>query len=172
MAKRWYVAMTRPGAGKLAELCLLRQDFEVFNPKIRIRHVSRGREWFSERHYLPGYLFIAFDVEADEWRPINWTWGIRHLISAVPERPTPMRDVAMRVLLDRCDGNGYVLEEEADQALEWLRVGRQVKITQGAMAGCNGVVKWKDGDRLKVLLSFLGSTRPVEVRAKSLEAVV
>jgi transcription antitermination factor NusG len=132
----------------------------------------RGREFNSLKLYIPGYIFVRFDVEADEWFPINWTRGIRHLISASPEKPIPVRDILMSLLLDRCDEDGYVLEKEADQALEWLRVGRRVRVNKGACEGLSGVVTWKDGDRVKLLLSFLGSTRPVEVHAKSLEAVV
>lgn len=163
--------MTRPGYSFIAEDHLREQGFDVFNPKVRIDRIRRGRRIAPLiRPYIPGYMFVRFDVETDCWYPVNWTRGIRRLISASPERPIPVRDIVIQLLRERCSGQDFVIPCEVDAALEWLRVGRTVRIGSGPFEGRTGKVHWTNGDRVRVILSFLNSARPVEMRASMLEA--
>lgn len=171
MSASWFVAMTRPGYSFLAEAHLREQGFEVFNPKIKVERIRRGRRLAPLiRQYLPGYIFVRFDAATDCWYPVNWTRGVRRLISAAPDRPIPIRSLVIQLLQERCDGE-FVIPCEADRALHWLQIGRTVRISKGAFEGRTGRISWTSGDRVRVILSFLGSTRPVEVHAAMLEAV-
>jgi transcription antitermination factor NusG len=170
MALCWYVALTHPGGSRTAEDILKRQSFDVFNPKVRIRRVSPRRGlWFSERHYFPGYVFVRFDTEFDDWEVISYTRGIRKLISAHPLLPIPVRGEAIDFLRQRCDDEGFVFEAESLDR-EWLAVGRKVRVIDGLLTGTTGHVLWTHGERVKVLLAFMGSSRSVEIRAAMLES--
>jgi len=122
----WYVALTRPSQSRLAEEHLRLQGFEFFNPKIVVTQIVRGAKRVSIRQYVPGYIFLHFDAEADWWYPITGTRGIRRLISATPLKPIPISDFAMRPMLTRCDADGIVREAEVDSALQWL--GKTVRV--------------------------------------------
>lgn len=184
----WHVAQTDPFMGAVAEKALAEQqvktnaDWSIFNPRLReIRRYSRGRIKEVERPYLPGYIFIAFDVDGDDWPPINKTRGIKDngLMLAAVSRPATIPTLVMEDLLGRCDveefpeADGtmtrrhYIHQEAADAYL--FKVGSTVKVTEGPWAGLHGPVQWSSRERVKIMMSLFGSVRPVEFRAKSLE---
>lgn len=170
--RAWHVALTHAGEACLAEDQLRRQGFEVFNPKVQnIRIDKRGTRFVTERQYIPGYMFVAFDWLEDIWQPINWTRGVRKVMMTPTERPIAVREDAMELMLACVDHEGYVVAASADAGLEWLRIGRTAKITAGPFAGRVGTVAKTNGDRVTLLMSFMNSTRPVEMRARRLEPV-
>lgn len=128
--------------------------------------IVRGRKVITERPYMPGYIFVPFDVDDYGWRKINSTRGIGQLFYSAPERPAPIRADVMQVLLDKCNGE-YVVDEIIDMALQQVVwVGARVRINDGPFAGFAGLVKWTNRDRIKVLLSFLGSPREIALSSK------
>lgn len=147
-----------------------RLGFEVFNPKIRTqRELRRGRVVEGQRLYVPGYIFIRFDLEEDEWRPINWTPGIRGIMYAYDDVPAKVKDEALAPLLDLCAADGFLYEVEADAAL--FKVGSHVKVTGGPFASFPGVVSAATLKRLEVLVTIFGRTTPVSLRLKDVALV-
>jgi len=129
--------------------------------------VVRGVRRTAIRQYVPGYIFIRFDAEQDWWYPISGTRGIRRLISAAPMRPIPISDDAMEVMLQRCDAHDFVIPDKVDKSLMWL--GQLVRVRVGPFENRYGRVEWSNGDRVRVVLSFLNSARPVEMQTTDIE---
>lgn len=172
----WHVAQTHPYAGLLAETELKRQGYEAFNPTIKETvDFGRGRTREVERPYVPGYIFIRFDRELDEWRPIQWTRGIKALMYSTVNVPARISDAAMGLLLDRCvvspEGKHYVDERAADALLWSASVGDTVKIKDGSFGGFVGPITWAEGHRLKVLLSIFGRQTEASLLKKQVEPI-
>lgn len=162
MSLCWHVATCKPFSEMIAEKSLTSKGFLAFNPKYYTERVTRGRRTWTERCYIPGYIFIRFDpVEDERWPQINFARGIQTLLYSSAERPAPIRETAMNVLLDRCNGD-RVKAEEIDVALSRVvPIGSVVRVTEGSFEGFTGKVVWSAEDRLKVVLSLFG--RPTKV---------
>lgn len=161
MTVRWYCAQTLPFGELTAEKHLQQQGFQPFNPRCEVAKVIKGREVITRKPWLAGYIFIPFDIEEPNWPRINNTRGVKRLMPEWMERPSPVRDDAMQVLLDQCNGQ-VVKATEVDRAIaKVLWPGALVKAHDGPFAGFNGTVEWTDKDRAKVLMFIFGRTTPV-----------
>ena len=181
----WYAAVTKPYANFVAEEHLKRQPQfrRVFNPKVTVTKVIRGTRRTTENPYMPGYIFVQFDLDADpvdvtlngvtakrNWRSIYQTRGIETVLGESVLKPSPLREAAMEIMFANCIGD-YVKAEEIDTAFADLQLGQMVRVTSGPFCGFRGPVHWTHGDRVKALLSFLGATRPIEFTMNEVEAV-
>lgn len=158
----WHVAVTKPFAELVAERQLAKQpQFQPFNPKVQITKVVRNREHVIRAPYIPGYIFVRFDVDDDRWKTINTTRGIHQLMLAAPDKPATVRDEAMAVLLDRCSGSDIVSASVVDHALaKLIPVGAMVTLKP---LDLDGTVELSQNDRLTIVMSFLGALRRVTV---------
>jgi transcription antitermination factor NusG len=168
VSQAWHVAVTQPYAGELAKQHLMRQGFTIFNPVCCVRRVVRGKLEETERPYLPGYIFVMFDVCVDRWQAVNSTRGVKGLLGN-GERPYPIKQSAMDILWNEVHRRSIV---EADAAVARMTpsVGSVVKVMSGVLTGLEGVVAWSRGDRVKALFGMLGGS-PVEFKADCLEVV-
>lgn len=168
---QWYCATTLPFQELTAETNLRRQGFHPFNPKCETERVTRGREVLSRAPYIPGYIFINFDIDDDAWRKINSTRGIRQLIYGSHERPARIRQDAMQIILDKCNGQIVKLEEVDFALSKIVWPGAEVRVTDGPFAGFHGTVKWSKDDRAKVLMRLFGRDTPADLKTNQLEIV-
>lgn len=166
----WYAAQTKPFSEMVAEASLGSKGFTVFNPKYYTERLTRGRRTWTERCYIPGYVFVRFDpVEDERWPQINFARGIQTLLYSSVERPAPIRDKAMDVLINRCNGD-RVKAEELDFALSRVvPVGSVVRVGEGPFEGFIGKVVWSAEDRLRVVLSLFGRQTKVALSNKAVE---
>jgi transcription antitermination factor NusG len=163
----WHVAQTKPFFEMIAEDGLRRKGFQPFNPKVYEERLVRGRRTWTERCYIPGYIFIRFDpVEDVHWPKINYVRGIHTLLYSASEKPAPIKDAAMAVLLDRCNGD-RVKAEDIDLALSRVvPVGTMVRLEEGPLSGFVGRVSWSARDRVRVVLSLFGRATEVAMYSK------
>lgn len=161
MADTWHVVETKPGRYQLAEDFISRLDYQVFNPKIRIaKNWSRGRRRESVRQYIPGYLFVHFDLEVEGWQRINWSPGVRSLMYLGPELPATVPDAVVELILSNCElGTSYVKEQVCDRKL--FVIGQTVRVLEGPFASFNGPVTMVERNRVTVLLSVFGRSNPI-----------
>lgn len=166
----WHVATTKPFSEMIAEEALKQKGFQPFNPKCYSVRVVKGRRTWTERCYMPGYIFIRFDSVDDRWPVINNTRGIRSLLYSAVEKPAPLREAVMQSIIDRCNGDGVVKEEELDLALtKVIPIGTMVRLLEGPFQGFSGPVIARQSDRVKVMLSLFGRPTETKVDLKSLE---
>ena len=154
----WHVAQTLSRAEPLAERHLTRQGFLSFCPrfaKLR-RHARRVDQVLTP--LFPGYLFVRFDPERDQWRCINGTYGVSRLVGPPGGMPQAMPTNAMEALFDRC-AQGLVR-----QILPAFTPGQQVRLIAGPFADQLVTIEALDAkQRVRVLLDILGQQRPVSV---------
>ena len=80
--KRWYVIYTHTNGEEKALMNLKHQGFYAYVPRYRktIRHARKVKTVL--RPMFPRYMFVELDLELDQWRAINGTFGVACLFLA------------------------------------------------------------------------------------------
>lgn len=163
----WYAVQTKPRQEDRVLYWLhQRCSLPVFLPKVERLQRRQSRRVTIVEPLFPSYVFVRMKLEPEPWHIVKWTPGVR-LIVCTGEVPTPVPSEAMELLKDRYG--------ESD-VLQWrpvFRAGEPVRIVHGPLAGLEGILErpCSRGDRVRVLLSLLGGTTPVEMDVTDIEAV-
>ncbi len=161
----WFCVRSRPKGEHIAARNL--RQFanldEVFCPRIRYEKATRrGRVWFVEALF-PGYFFARFDLARD-LRAVQATHGVTGVLHFADFYP---------------EIHASYIEElrgefpEADDAIRVIRPeispGDEIVVTDGAMRGLKTIVTRLvgGGNRVAVLLEWLGQEREAEVSLRS-----
>jgi transcriptional antiterminator RfaH len=162
---RWYVVYTQPHREFRAQAQLAAQGFRTFLPRYRktIRHARKlmtvNAPFFSR------YLFVALDLDQDQWRSVNGTWGVVSLISD-GMFPVPLPQGVIESLIDASDTSGFVNLGDA------LQVGERVRVLTGPFANLVGELVRLDGaQRVQVLLQLLNGIVAVSINRGDLAPV-
>lgn len=156
----WSVVRSLPQREKFAAERVEALGFPVFLPlapsSARRGGVNEGRPLFA------GYFF-AYIV--DQWRAINHTFGVLCLVRT-GDCPSKMPDREIEALRNMIDEHGFVRlpEAPATPARREIAIGSKVRITAGPFGGMSGLYAGQSTrERERILLSMLGSVRPVLV---------
>lgn len=153
------MTQTKPGRYRIAEEFVSQLGYEVFNPKVQVTNGwLRGRRNVSIRQYIPGYIFVRFDIDEEGWQRINWQPGVRSLMYVGHEVPATVPDDVMEIMLRHGD---LVPEHEVDRHL--YAVGREVRVIDGPFSSFPGVIQDARRMRLTVLVSVFGRQAPVQL---------
>ncbi len=165
-SQRWYLAQLKPNGFEKAVVNLARQQFETFMP-MQMRTVRQARKLTNVlRPVFSGYIFIRFGLDGGDWRKINSTQGVAHLVSFNKSTPAPVPEALIEALKQRCD-EAQLLQPHAD-----LTSGDTVKFGQGAFAEFSGTIeKMLDGERVRILFDFMGQETRVDLDAAAVERI-
>jgi transcriptional antiterminator RfaH len=156
--KNWYLVYAKPRQETVAQENLRRQGYATYLPLIRQRRKRRGRHAHSIGPMFPRYLFIHLDSGGeDNWGPIRSTVGVASLVRFGREAAL-VPDALVAALRQREDEQGIQIVPDHE-----FRTGSRVRITDGSLAGYEGVLLARSGrDRVVLLLDILGKhTRAV-----------
>lgn len=159
----WIAVQLKPNAFRLAEAALLRQNMEVFCPKVR-RTVRRfGKSRTESVPLFPGYLFVAVDLDRPQWRAVANTNGVSRIVTRRVGEPAPVPDTLMEGLIGRCDTEGHLMPPQT------LSPGDRIRLD--AFADLVATVERIDAQRrVWVLLEILGGRREVQVTMSEVRA--
>lgn len=162
--KGWYLVYAKPRQEMVAHANLARQGYEIYLPLIRQVRKRRGRRATVVGPMFPRYLFIHLDSQSDNWGPIRSTLGVVSLVRFGQNAAQVPGDL-IAALRQRQDKQGVqVLPTEE------YRPGSRVRITEGSLAGYEGVFLAKSGrDRVVLLLEILGKHTRAVVGAEAIE---
>src|SRR5262249_1718160 len=147
----WYVVQTHPHAEQKASSHLVRQGFAVYLPQFlkRRRHARQVRTVACP--LFPRYLFVAIDVDAQQWRCIKSTIGVANLVCS-GEQPAVIAGTIVADLRRREDANGFI-----QLARRSLSVGDKIRVVGGVFESCFGLFEeMSDAERVTILLDLLG----------------
>lgn len=156
-AQAWYVVHTKPRQEFRACEHLAWQGFRCHLPLLRVERIRRRARIWSEEPLFARYLFVALGADAN-WSVLRSTRGVNRLVEfgGVPA----------------CLPGHWV---EAFLACEHASVqrlfapGDRVRVTDGPLAGLEGVFKLPDGEaRAIVLLDMLGRACRAKLPLESL----
>lgn len=164
--ERWFLVNAQTAREPLAAQHLSRQGFRPFLPTTW-RTIRHARQIRNERTaFFPGYLFVALDLEHDRWRSIDGTIGVVRLIKA-DGRPSSAPRGLVETLIEATGEDGVL-----DLVGGVLREGESVRIIRGPFADQLATVQAMSGeDRVRVLLSMMHQSVPVEVLRADLAAI-
>ena len=163
--ERWYVVYTLPFAEERALAQLKNQQFRAFLPT-RQKTVRHARKLCTViAPFFPRYLFVVLDLNRQQWRSVNGTFGVSKLVMG-GDLPRAVPPGIVESMLSVADPQGRL----------WLRpqlkVGTQVRLAAGPFAEQLAVLdRLEDSGRIRVLLNILGRQVPVRLsRAYALPA--
>ena len=156
MSLNWYAVRTKPQSEYLAAHVLDGQGFEVFLPLVGSPMPRAGRE---DTPLFPGYLFLRYDVDRQDWPSLTPLPGIlgwvcfNGVVPAIPDDVVEL--VAERVQAINRTGGLWTR----------FRRGQRVHVLYGKMEGLAEVVEEPRSpeDRVRVLLNFMGRQVPARV---------
>ncbi|MDF1738947.1 MAG: transcription termination/antitermination NusG family protein [Verrucomicrobiales bacterium] len=165
----WFCVRTKPKTEHVAARNLLTYAKleEVFCPRIRYEKATRrGKAWFVEALF-PGYIFAKFNL-IEDLRTVNATTNVTGVLRFADRYPT-IEDALITALQGEFpeeDGSVRVLETSINE-------GDEVVIDEGVLKGMTTIVSRisLNGDRVAVLMDWLGQEREVEVSVKSISPV-
>jgi transcriptional antiterminator RfaH len=164
----WAVARTQPNREDFAIKMLAIKGFpETYLPLIKekIPH-EKSRFTRVEGPMFKNYLFLV--IEDRFWDAMKCPGISRLLMDGI--RPAKVRDGVVEALKAR-EVNGYV-KLPGLPGLDALKAGDRVKIIHGPFAGLPAFYAGQSSrDRVKVLLTLLGSSRPVTMASADIEAI-
>ena len=172
---RWYLVIAKRGRERLAKENLQRQDFEVYlpmyAPEPKPGAKARGLAQPQPRPFLPGYLFVAMDLNSDRWRSVFSTYGVHDVYcigGGLDRRPQALPNRWIEQLQSR-ERNGLVVMPGREDRVRQLEAGDAITVP---LRGCEldaVFLEEVDGRRALILVSLLGSdSRRVEVDLKAI----
>jgi transcriptional antiterminator RfaH len=162
--KSWYLVYTKPRQESVAQINLVRQGYETYLPLVRQTSRRQGRRVTVVGPMFPRYLFIRLDDQSDNWAPIRSTLGVASLVR-FGQHAAHVPDTLVTLLREREDEHGVQVLPTQE-----YHPGSRVRITEGSLAGYEGVLLAKSGrDRVVLLLEILGKHTRAVVTLDSIE---
>ncbi len=164
--KNWYAVHTKPRSETKANYNLMSQNIEVYLPryfKMR-RHARRVEK--VKAPLFPRYLFVKIDIFGSNWRAINSTFGVSHIVCH-NHGPAPIPEDLIDDIKLHEDSSGVI---RLDRFLP-RSPGDQVRILNGSLADQFGVFESEcDEDRVVILLNILGRQTRVTTHSENVVA--
>jgi transcription antitermination factor NusG len=159
----WSVARIENRREALALGCLALAGYSSYYPKLReVRRLSGGRKVEIVAPLFLGYAFVTIE---DQWHAARWSPGVLGLLMS-GDRPARVPDGTVEALQDR-----------ERQGVVWLPTkaafakGDAIRVTDGPLMGLLGLFEgMRSGDRVAVLIAFMGGNQRVTLPATSVTA--
>jgi transcriptional antiterminator RfaH len=160
--KRWYVAFTKARHEETAQYFLNLKGLDVFYPKLLLPFANRGGRQILP--LFPNYIFVHIDIASREYSQVLWCRGIKRFIS-FGDRPASVEDSVIKFMRDQANEDGLIA------ARSNVKVGDEVRITNGPFKGLVGIIQEPPDAkcRVKVLMAILSRQVQVQVPAEYLD---
>jgi transcriptional antiterminator RfaH len=160
----WYCARTKPKHEHIAAANVMKNlGLEVFHPRLRMERATRRGVMRVVEPLFPCYIFIHCVLESrfDEIRHVTGISSLVHFGKKIPAVP----DTAIEELKQCFES------EQPMTVQDGVVPGAEVTIVGGAFFGFTGMVvrALSAGQRVQILLDFLGRVTLAEVDRKSLK---
>ena len=130
----WHVLSTRGQWEQQVHDHLASEGFEVYLPRTRHYTAPNGEQRLCGAPLFPGFLFLKHALDRDSYEAIVRTRGLIALLGDGWERAAVLPDSEMLAIRRLVDSG------VASQPHAFLRVGQQVRVTRGALAGLEGIL--------------------------------
>lgn len=160
--EHWYALYTKAHREQQVHDLLRDRGFTVFLPLLRV--LRKGRVVETREPLFPCYMFAHFDMIETGFYPVQWTQGLRSVVSFCGE-PAIVDDEIIEYIQARLAG------EVGPERSSRFNQGDLVRITDGPFRDLAAVF---DGTltgsrRVRVLLRVLGQEARVEVKDEWLQ---
>lgn len=154
----WYVVQTKPRQERIAEENLSRQGYHCYLPRIKAVKISRNRETIQLEPLFPGYVFFQPSHPEHSIAPVRSTLGVLKIVRFGEEfavlRPETLESIK------QFEARQYSLKYEE---ITPIKNGAIVCVTDGPLAGLEGLVSAVSEKRVVVLFHLLGHDMQVRL---------
>jgi transcriptional antiterminator RfaH len=162
----WYCARTKPKHEHIAAANISKNlGLEVFHPRLRLERATRRGLMRVVEPLFPCYIFIhcVLENQFDQIRHVTGISSLVHFGQKIPVVP----ESAIQELKECFES------EQTMNVHDGVVPGAEVTIVGGAFLGFSGMVvrALSAGQRVQILLDFLGRVTVAEVDRKSLRLV-
>ena len=165
MSRFWACAQTHPRNEQLAVRNLHRQRFTAFYPFFLVKNrFSR----MTVQPVFPSYVFVELDDDVLNWPPINYTTGVKQLLTCTSTHE--YRHPAHIGFVDSLR-RLRIWNQAAESSADRIPVGTMVKITRGPFAQKVGLVEMSTHDRVRLLMDAFNRTCSVDFDVTAVEAL-
>jgi transcription antitermination factor NusG len=160
---RWYATYTSANHEKRVAEQLAVRAIEHFLPVYASVRRWKDRRVKLEMPLFPGYLFVRLALR-DRLQVLQVPSVVR--LVGFNGMPTPLAEQEVEGL------RRALTEGVRAEPHPYLRVGRRVRITQGSLAGQEGILKrWKGALRVVLSLEIIQRSILVDIEASSVEPI-
>ena len=163
--KQWYALHTKPYAEYQVRSALQQRKIQTYLPEIATVQAGNLR---SKKPFFPCYVFSRMDLEAISIRHIQWTPGLRHIVS-FDDKPASLPDQIIE-LIQRKLGDFNISK---GLPVHSFKPGDTVRITNGPLSDLHAIFEGPTSanDRVRILLDLLGQASRVQIDVADLEKV-
>jgi len=176
MAAKWYVIHTYSGHENKVKANLERsivareledKILKVEVPMEEVAEMKNGKRVISTYKCFPGYVLVQMEMNEDTWQVVRNTSGVTGFIGT-GSTPIPLSDDEVNDILHHT-----VSSESKPKPKVLFEKGQHVNIVDGPFSSFSGVVDEVNmkRERLKVMVSILGRSTPVELDFLQVEKV-
>jgi transcription termination/antitermination protein NusG len=164
---RWHVLWTRSHSEEMVHDQLVTRGFELFLPLIDVWSRRKGLRQHSRVPMFPGYLFLRHAMDKQSYLAVCEARGLVRLLGERWDRLAAISDPEMetirRVETSKLPVSPY----------PYLQEGQRVRITQGLLAGIEGIYVRSKPNKALFLISIdlLQRSVAVEIDAAMVEAL-
>jgi transcriptional antiterminator RfaH len=164
----WYAVATKPRQEDLVARIYAVSDIEYFLPKVTLPKSPSTPECTILKPLFPGYLFARVSPESEQWARVNYTPGVKGVVTfgGIPPR---VPDSVISELKARTM-QGTVRDIEA-RSLPSFSEGETVVVRKGPLSGLTAVFKGyvSDNGRVRLLIELLRRCAEIETWADHIE---
>jgi transcriptional antiterminator NusG len=132
--ERWLALWTHSHSEQLVHDQLMAKQFHAFLPLIPVWSRRGGVRHLIRKPMFPGYLFVRRSLDKASYIEILKTNGLARILGERWDRPAIVPDAEIEAIRQVLDAGLPVL------AHSYLREGHRVRITQGPLAGVEGIL--------------------------------
>jgi transcriptional antiterminator RfaH len=157
----WGVAQTEPKREHIARTFLMRQEYETYAPRLRVKtgKISRITLLF------PSYIFVQI---TERWYPMLRTPGVLRVLMSGETPAAVPDDLVLRIRMREGKDGLVRLPPPPSSGLE---PGQLMTVMRGSFVGRLAIYQGMSGaERAKVLLNLLGRLVEAEVPIADLQA--
>lgn len=161
----WYALQSKAHKEFQVRASLETRGLVVFLPLIKGRTQTRAR---AEKPFFPGYLFVRADLERVGISAVQYTPGLRRIVSFSEGKPSPVADQIIAHLQDR-----LAVMNAFDQEGEVLKQGDRVVITSGVLRDYEALFdrRLSPEGRVRLLIQLLARQVPIDVTTDMIRKV-
>ena len=162
----WYVAHTKPQQERVAEENLSRQGYTVYLPRLKVLKNLRHGQQVGFEALFPRYIFFQPGHAEQSIAPVRSTHGVAAIVRFgwVPAVLRPDTLQSIREFESRQNAADF-------SELSALKPGKRVLVTNGPLAGLQGLVAMVSRLRVIVLMRLLGEETKASMSPSDLRLV-
>jgi transcription antitermination factor NusG len=162
---RWYALWTHSHCEQLVRGQLDARGFEVFLPTIGVWSWRAGVKHRIRRPLFPGYLFVRDGLSGSRYAELLKARGLVGVLGGQDGAPVEIPDAEIDAIL------ALVHSELPASPYPYLQNGQRVRITEGPLAGVEGILVNRRADKGLLILSVHLFRRSIAVEVDCTLAV-